>query len=255
MINLTDLIRAHAGFAFPTQYCAGGEFGESIVCFHNFYTEIFRNADTPVTLHLCYFDQAGTQRAAVSRELATGEAVQISTPEAGFTEPGIVTVAAIPRFDLSALAKDRIKLRGDIGTGFYMIWRDPAGHVDTMHEWLPVRRGGGAEGRFYFVLNAPDKKIVRNGMVLLNPIMDADNHMKASVQIYTNDREVLGSALLPPIPPMGSRLIYFDQLFSRFGEWIERHETLAVELRGKNVIEPFTVEIHGSGDFHFHHIN
>jgi len=255
MLSLADLVQRHTEFAVPTQYCVGGESGDSVVCFHNFYAEIFRNADTPVTLYLCYFDQAGVQRAAIARELESGEAVQIASSEAGFTAPGIVTVAAIPRFDLRALAKDKIKLRGDIGTGFYMIWRDAAGHVDTMHEWMPVRREGTVEGRFYFVLNPPESQIVRNGMVLLNPTLDASSQVEASVRVYTARREILSTALLPPIPPMGSRLIFFDQLFPQYDSWTGEHDALGVELSGKNVIEPLTVDIHRSGDFHFHHIN
>jgi hypothetical protein len=255
MLSLAELVRKHSEFAVPTQYCVGGEFGESVVCFHNFYAEIFRNADTPVTLYLCYFDSAGAQRAAIARDLASGEATQIASSEAGFTDSGLVTVVAIPRFDLQALAKNKIKLRGDIGTGFYMIWRDAAGHVDTMHEWLPVRREGSVEGRYYFVLNPPFSQITCYGLVLMNPTLDASAHVEASVRVYTAQRKVLGTAVLPTVPPMGSSLIYFNDVFPQIGAWAESHGALGVELLGKNVIEPLTVEIHRSGDFHLHHIN
>ena len=255
MLTLADLVRTHPGFAVPTQYCVGKRFGESMVCFHNFYSEIFRGADTPVTLYLCYFDQAGVQRATQTREIDGGEAVQIAASEAGFTDPGLVTVVAIPRFDLGALAKDKIKLRGDIGTGFYMIWHDAVGHVDTMHEWMPVRRVGIVKGRYYFVLNPPDSRIIRNGLVLMNPTLDPSARVQARVRVYTARRKVLGTAVLPLVPPMGSNLVYFDEVLPQIGSWMQAHGSLGVELHGNNVIEPLTVEIHRSGDFHLHHIN
>lgn len=255
MQRLEDLLAAHPGFEFPTQFCLAGAAGRSTVCFHNFYDQVFRDADVPVELQLAGFGPQGDQVGSVSRGLAPGEAVQIGQEELGMTEPGLVVVAALPRFDLQRLAQGKLRLKSRIGTGFYMIWHDGAGHVDTMHEWLGVSGRVLGQRNFFVVFDHAEGRIARHGLVLMCPVLERSASAEARLSVYTGAGRTLGSAAAPPVAPMGARIVHLDELFPQFGHWLAAEGSLGVRISGRNLVEPFSFERQRSGDFHIQHIN
>lgn len=254
MNRLADLAKANSSFEFPTQFCIAGEMGRSLVCFHNFYDQIFPNTDVPVDLHLCGFDQQGSQVGALTLELRTGQAAQVSTTEVGMTEPGLVAVGALPRFDLQKLAAGKLRVKRRVGTGFYMIWQDRVGHVDTMHEWMAASTEEIGRQTFYMVFHHANGRIARCGMVLMCPILDSSANGQATVTVYTHSGRVLFTAKVPPLRSMGSRVVYLDELFVTFPKILREEATLGVKVETQNLAQPFSFEVQTSGDFHIHHL-
>jgi hypothetical protein len=252
--SLAELMAANAAFEFPSQFCLAGAAGRSTVCFHNFYDQVFRDADVPVDLHVFGFGPQGEAAGAVRRSLGTGEAVQIFSEDLGMAEPGLVAVAALPRFDLARLAAGKIRLKRRIGTGFYMIWQDAGGHVDTMHEWLGVGTQPLGARRYHVVFDHAGGRLARRGLVLMCPTL-REGSGAARLTVYTARGRVLGSSDSEALPPMGSRIVDLDERFPRFAEWLAAEGALGVRLDCTNLVEPLSLERSRSGDFHLQHIN
>ena len=252
--SLAALLAAHPGFEFPTQFCLAGTSGRSTICFHNFYDQVFRDADVPVDLHICAFTPRGEPAGTVSRLVPTGQAVQVPAEELGMSEPGLVAVAALPRFDLARLAEGKLKLKRRIGTGFYMIWEDGAGHVDTMHEWLGIADEPLGARRFHVVFDHAGGRIARHGLVLMCPVMTPST-ADCRITVYTAAGRSLGSADGPHLNAMGSRIVDLDEIFPRFADWLAAEGALGVRLDCTNLVEPLSLERSRSGDFHLQHIN
>lgn len=255
MQMLPEFMRAHPGFAIPTQYSLGPDFGNTVICFHNFYGQVFPDRETDVDLNLGFFDSEGKQVAFFTQPVKTNGFLQFDTREHDIRVSGIVAVAAIPRFDLNTMNEGKVKLRAKIGTGFYVVWQDARGHADTMHEWADVRASASPSQNLRFVIDNKSSRIARHGLILTNPTLATDGAAEPSLMIYSKDRRVLGKKKMPNIPPMGSRRVEFLELFPEFHVWLSRYGSLAVQVSGRNVIEPLTMETHVSGDFHIHHIN
>lgn len=255
MQRLEEVLAAWPGFEFPTHFCLTGAMGESLVCFQNFYDQIFRDTDVAVDLHLFGFDPSGNQVGALALRLGTGEAVQVPASELQMTEPGLIAVAALPTFDLHRLAHGRLQVKRRVGTGFYVVWRDSRGHLDTMHEWLAVSAAPISARTFYVVFDHSEGRIGRYGLVLMSPVLDRSTRATARLSLYTRDGRTLASAAAPELSGMGSRIVYLDELFPAFVERLAENGVLGVRVDSRNLVEPFSVELQRSGDFHIHHIN
>jgi hypothetical protein len=255
MTQLADLLNAQPGFEFPTHFCLAGAMGRSLVCFHNFYDQIFRDADVPVDLHLFGFDAGGSQVGDLQLKVGTGEAVQVPVTELGMTHPGLIALAALPRFDLRRLAQGKLRIKRRVGTGFYIIWQDGKGHIDTMHEWLAVSPQRLPAQTFYVVFDHALGRIARYGLVLMSPVLDRAENGSARLSVYTHAGRTLMTADAPPLPPMGSKLVYLDELFPTFEHSLAAEGVLGVRVDVRNLVEPFSLELQRSGDFHLHHIN
>lgn len=256
MMRLEEVLHAWPGFDFPTHFCLAGADGRSLVCFQNFYDQIFRDTDVPVELHLFGFDPAGNQVGSLALRVETGEAVQVPADrELGMKESGLIAVAALPRFDLHRLAQGKLRIKAHVGTGFYMIWQDSAGHVDTMHEWLAASARPLGPQTFYVVLDHAGGRIARYGLVLMSPMLDRRSTATARLALYTRSGRTLDSAGVPPLSGMGSRIVYLDEVFPAFTYLLAEHAVLGVRVESRNLVEPFSLELQRSGDFHIHHIN
>jgi hypothetical protein len=162
---------------------------------------------------------------------------------------------AVPAFDLARCNAGRLKLRSELGTGFYVIWNDASGRLDTMHEWMPVRATRIGASRYFFVFDEARHLIARVGLALVNPCRVGGADATGSLSLYTSAGDELGRAQLPAIVPMGSKLVFLDDLFPDVQRWFDRHGALGARIDGVNMIEPLTAEFHRSGDLHLHHIN
>jgi hypothetical protein len=254
MVTLEDVRRAHPEYALPTQYRVGAP-GSTLLCFHNFYEQLFPGEDTPIDLHVLAFAGDGTQVSGETLRVATGEAVQYSASIADAAGSGLVAAMAVPAFDLTRVNAGRLKLRREIGTGFYVIWKDGSGRLDTMHEWMPVRSAPLGESRHSFVFDSSRRALARMGLALMNPCCAPGGQASGTLSLYAQSGEPLGSAALPAIAPMGSRLVELDTLFPAIASWFDRHGALGARIDGVNLVEPLTAEFHASGDLHLHHIN
>lgn len=252
--SLAQLIAAHPGFEFPSQFCLAGSAGHSTVCFHNFYGQVFREADVPVELHVLGFGPQGEAAGALRRSVATGAAVQIESEELGLKEPGLLVAAALPRFDLTRLAKGKMRLKRQIGTGFYIIWHDANGHVDTMHEWLAVSPKPLSQRRFHVVFDHSRGRLERHALVLMRPALGAGAG-ESRLTVYTASGRELGSAPGPNVLPMGARIVELHNLFPSFSAWLATEGALGVRLDCANLVEPLSLERSRAGDFHLQHIN
>ena len=254
MLTLEDLLREHPGYSLPTQYRVGAP-GTTLLCFHNFYEQLFPGMDTPVDLHVLAFGEDGVQVQGETLRVGTGEAVQYSAAAADARGSGLIAAMAVPAFDLARFNAGKLKLRSELGTGFYVIWKDAAGRLDTMHEWMPVRGGATGASRYFFVFDAARHAIARVGLVLVNPCRASGATAGGELTLYTSGGAALGRAQLPEIAPMGSKLVFLDELFPEVPQWLERHGALGARIDGVNLVEPLTAEFHASGDLHLHHIN
>lgn len=254
-MTLDELLTQYCGFALSTQYCTPPDFAENRICFQNFYNQVFPSQKTPVHLHLLFFNEAGKQVATIKKRVETGDSIQVDASTVGHVEPGLVAVVALPDFDLVRYSGDSVKLKKIIGTGFYMVWHDRQGHVDTMHEWMPVGRTCLPDRTCYLVFDRAMGAIVRHGLVCVNPIAHVDGVQQPVITIYTANRTTLGQVILDPIPPMGSRMVYMNDIFQEFDVWLMQNERIGVKISGRNLVEPMTIELHRGGDFHIHHIN
>ena len=254
MLTLEALMRLAPGYSMPTQYRLGAP-GETVLCFHNFYEQLFPGQDTPVDLHVLAFNEAGAQVHGETLRIATGEAVQYSAADADARGSGLIAAMAVPAFDLAQLNAGRLKLKSEIGTGFYVIWKDAGGRLDTMHEWMPVRTGAAGASRHFFVFDAAHRALARIGLALTNPCCAPGADATGELSLYDRGGNVLGRARLPAVPPMGSRLVFLDEIFPDVGAWLDRHGALGARIDGVNMVEPLTAEFHASGDLHLHHIN
>lgn len=251
--SLAELLAANPGFEFPLQFCLAGSAGRSTVCFHNFYDQIFRDADVPVTLHVLAFGSGGRPAGAICCEVVTGDCAHVDSEQLGLKEPGLVVTAALPKFDIERLAEGKLRLKRRIGTGFYMIWQDAAGHVDTMHEWLGVSTQPLGARRFHVVFDHAQGRLHRHGLVLMCPVLGASSG-EATLTVYRKGG-ALGTARAPTVEPMGSRILDLEELFPSFGEWLAGEGALGVRLDCTNLVEPLSLERSLSGDFHLQHIN
>lgn len=254
-MTLDELLAKYPGFALPTQYCTPPTFASSRICFHNFYQQLFPDLPTPVHLYCLFFNEEGRQVAVLEKYVETADSVQIEASDSGYSGPGLVVVVALPDFDLIRYCEGRIKLKKTVGTGFYIVWSDRTGHVDTMHEWMSVERECLPARTHYVVFDQAMGAITRQGLVFVNPIAHEHGTLQADITCYTPDRKTLGETSIAPVPPMGSRLLFLNDLFADFENWLIRHQHLGVKISGYNLVEPLTVEVHRSGDFHIHHIN
>ncbi|HEX2830020.1 MAG TPA: hypothetical protein VHP37_26975 [Burkholderiales bacterium] len=254
MLRLDALMRDKPGYSLPTQYRLGAP-GQTVLCFHNFYEQLFPGQDTPVDLHVLAFAEDGSQVHGETLRVATGEAVQYSAAAADARGSGMIAAMAVPAFDLAQINAGRLRIRSEIGTGFYVIWKDARGRLDTMHEWMPVRATAGGESRYFFVFDAARHLLARVGLVLTNPCCARGADATGTLALYDRAGTVLGRERLPAVPPMGSKLVYLDELFPDARTWFERHGALGARIDGVNLVEPLTAEFHQSGDLHLHHIN
>jgi hypothetical protein len=255
MTSLETLLHEHSNFSLPTQLRLGAPFGMTTLCFQNFYSELFPERDTPVDLHVVCFSEEGEQLDGTVLRVETGEFVQYTPDAANRRGTGLIAAAAIPAFDLARYSAGKLKIRSEIGTGFYVIWDDGSGHLDTMHEWMAVSRRPLPPARHYFVFDSACSRLGRFGLALVNPVVGSGCESQATVSIFDSTRRSLGSARLEPVPSMGTRMVFFDAVFPGLGSWFRTHGPLGVEVSGANLVEPLTVEIHRSGDVHIHHIN
>ena len=255
MITLERVLNEHANHALPTQYRLGDPHGRTTLCFQNFYQQLFPDRETPVDLYVLCFDGKGHQLEGVRLAVSSGEAVQFDTIASAAHGSGLIAAMAVPAFDLAQYNAGRLKLKHELGTGFYVIWEDAAGHVDTMHEWMQVRRAPAAHSRYYMVFDSARGTIERSGLVLTNPAYGASLETRAALSLYTREGMRLGRCELPAVPPMGSRMILLDEFFPAAPQWLAQHGALGAEIDGTNLVEPLTVEFHSSGDLHLHHIN
>lgn len=256
MLRLEEAVRAWPGFEFPTHFCLAGALGHSVICFQNYYNQIFRDADVPVDLHLFGFAPDGSQTGSLVVPVRTGEAVQIAPArELGMELSGLIVIAALPRFDLHRLAAGKLRVKPRVGTGFYMIWQDEADHIDTMHEWLSATPRPFGPQTFYVVFDHAGGRIARYGLILMSPVLDRQAIANVRLGVYTQRGRTLASVELPPIQAMGSRIVYLDEAFTGFATMLAEHGVLAIRVEGENLVEPFSLEVQRSGDFHIHHIN
>src|SRR5215213_2476828 len=102
MLTLETLLHEHPGYSLPTQYRVGAP-GSTLICFHNFYDQLFPGEDTPVDLHMLAFDADGSQVEGETLRVATGEAVQYSAELADARGSGLIAAMAVPAFDLVRL--------------------------------------------------------------------------------------------------------------------------------------------------------
>jgi hypothetical protein len=254
-MDFRELMRIHPDLSMPTQFCLAGRYGYSTICFHNYYDRIFQGAKTPVELHLFFFDGNGNQVRSLSEDIDTGAFFQFDSLNTGINECGLVAAMAVPKFDLAKLSQGKLRLRREIGTGFYIIWRDAAGHVDTMHEWASVRRTPLPSSCHYLLFDKSAGGIADVAIIVTNPIDCPGASVVPAVVIYDRHRNKLGDAVLDAVAPMGARVEHLAQIFPKIPDWFDEHGALGIKVFGKNLIEPLTMEIHRSGDFHIHHIN
>lgn len=252
---LDELKIAFPNFEVASQYCPVTSELWSTICFYNFYDQIFDGAGIAVDLHLCFFDEDGKEIDYIRQEVKPRGFCQFETLSRVKHSRGMVGVLAAPRADLGTISRGRLKLRESIGTGFYITWNGFQGHIDVMHEWLPLLSTPTDARTYYLGLNGFSEQ-VRWGALLMNRVASGDQRSVATptVEVVSPDRRVLGRIVCDPIRSLGTRLLDLSATFPQINDWLRRYKTCVIKITGHNLADPLSVEWHSSGDFHFHHI-
>lgn len=254
MSQLRDLIQRHPRFAFSTQYVTLDENWNSVVAFHNYFDEIFPGKQITAELLLVFHNHAGHETLVHTTKVAPSASVQLDCRALGVHASGIVALAAIPEFDLTALSEGRLKIRPQVTTGFYITWDRGGRWRDTMHEWTDVSLAPPKISTQHVGFAAVYPNI-ECGMILMNTSLSPVEVSTISLTLCDRfGRQAAASVRVPALPPMGSRMMKLSEHFPGFEELLRKHSSLVVGVTSRSHSPPLTAEWHPSGDFHFHHI-
>jgi hypothetical protein len=250
----SELLAKHPQFELPLSYCAVGPDRDSTICFYNFYDQIFPDQQIVTDLYLSFFGEDGTELKTVVQEVPCHGSVQIDASQFVDCMSGMVGVMAVPRAELSELAKNRFPLKSKIGTGYYMVWREGQGQrADMSHEWSPLAESQLGEKEWY-VGYSPSRVALERGIILMNicGIEKEESISRPVIEALGQRRQVLGSTRVEPLRSLATKVLTLKDLFADIEGWL-KEGVVTLRVRGKNLALPLTVERHPEGDFHIHH--
>lgn len=254
MSQLEQLMHQHTGYAFSSQFClAGGEWS-SIFSFFNYYDQVFPNGNISVRLLMVFHDFAGREIKVHEQTVAPGVAVQVNTRELGVEQSGIMAVAAIANADLNNLAAGKFAINQKIPAGFYVTWDRAGTHRDTMHEWESVANTLPTSTLHHVGIQHSNTSETQ-GLVLMNPNLAVTQPGTDMLTLrIAKTGKLIGKVALDRLPPMGSRMVEYSELFPEFHAHLEQHGQLVASLSTTQQAGPLTLQMRNSGEFHIHHL-
>ena len=254
---LKDALKNYSDYELATQYCPSNEKLETTLCFFNFYGQVFPDANLDLDLHIFFFDKKGMQTGYVVEKIPGRGFIQIDVRKYVTQDSGMVCLMAIPGRSVTALAQQKnIRIRKKLGTGYYVVWKNASGSMDTMHEWMPVNAVRGHDPDHYLVIDFHER-IKSHGIILMNSCFpgkaEEDVRSHPVVEVYSN-RLLLESFQIDSIGPMNTVEVNLEESVAKLEGWLKKYKSLLVKVRGDFLSPPLTKETHVSGDFHIHHI-
>lgn len=235
MMTPIEFYQKHPDFSLLTQIVYPKDQGfQTRVCFHNYFERVLRR---PVSCELLYFvfNQDGVQVDFGQKTVGSDCSVQIDVSEK-ISGLGTVAVAVLPDFDLKDLEAQGLVPRRPQAAGYYMLWENPErAWIDTSHEWAVAQKAKTASSRFFVHLPA-DRFLNKRSIVVYNPNLQFATDVR--VQEKFSSRETVFN-----LAPMAVR-----EVFSQAGVEQDADFTVTGEI-----VAPFSVEYHQTGDLHIHH--
>ena len=233
------------GFVPTVTFAAHDDDFESTACVYNYFSDLFPERRSGATAHAWAFDATGECLGHVSDRLPFQGQTRVGCDRFGKPFFGAIAVSLIP----DELPEKR---PAGVGTGYYVQYRDRAGHIDHSHEWDPMR--------FKPMRSVPWLCVVRprlasTRLVVLNSYFGEDavaGRSLFAIRLRNHRGEILASCDSLSIPIRGcwkGDLAEFFPELQRFAD----QEPLAVDVSGDNVMGPFTVTRGPGGDFNVHH--
>jgi hypothetical protein len=254
MSTIQTLLASEPHVEFSSQYAPVEESMNSIICFINYYDQVFKESKTDVALHLIFFDANGVETGYKQLSISANDAIQFNPKSEGFQSNGMVAVAAVPKKNIHEINKGSLKIRNKVGTGFYIRWENPNGGKDLMHEWAALQMQHLSEETHHIgIVNTTQH--IDHGVILMNPIADAYAVCRPTLHLRApGTKEVIESITLEPIPSLGTRFIKYSDVLSKFNNTLKSDKKLVIDVIAENMSPPLTAEWNKFGDFHFHHI-
>lgn len=254
MSIIQTLLSNEPEFEFSTQYAPVEDSINSIICFINYYDQIFKESNTDVSLHLVFFDKNGSETGYKKLDIAANDAVQFNPKLEGIQSDGMVAVAAIPQKNIHEINKGGLQIRNKIGSGFYIRWESDSGGKDLMHEWAAIQQFHLPREVHHIGISKTTHNI-EHGVIIMNPVVDSKAISKPTINLrVSGKKEIIETVSLEPIPPLSTRVIKYSDILTKFNKTLTDEKSLIIDIIGENMSPPLTAEWNRFGDFHFHHI-
>lgn len=254
MSHLNELMSAHPGYAFTSQYCLVGDEWNTILSFFNYYEQVFPGQGIVARLLVVFHDESGNEVKVHEQEVAPGSTAQVNARELGVTRSGLVAVAAVAMANLEELATGKFKINSSIPTSFYVTWDRANSARGMMHEWEGVTQSRHASSIHHVGLKYSEQ-IAEHGLMLTNPNLAPSPGGKDMLTLRSaTNRKTVARAELERLPPMGSKVVRFKDYFPNIDAQLQEHDRMVIDLTTCAQAAPLTAEWYKSGDFHFHHL-
>jgi hypothetical protein len=224
----------------------GGGFHTRISLF-NYYSLLFEDRPVRCRGRIYLFDERGREAAAVERELGPLEQWQFELGSAVSSFQGTIAVQLIPDW-LPDLKHDKY-----VGTLFFAVYRDEAGHCDYTHETDRMRFED--DGKEQYESTAiPTSEDLDFSIVVQNSYF-GDDEGKCDRTFDVQMRDAAGRPLLETtleLGPRESRVIPLSQLGPDVRAGLAGRPG-SVHVSGRHINQPLTLQRHRDGDFNIHH--
>ena len=217
------------------------------LCIYNYFSELFPQVKTGATVHLWFFDRNGACVARQTVPLAYRGQLQFDVRELGIQFEGAAGVSMVPE-TLPQFT------HSGVGTGYYVLYYDDAGHADFSHEWEHMRFR--ASDSVPWICVVRPRLVPDTQLVVMNRYYGTDAEegtARWSATLRNGAGQVLATTNMPPIPPRGLVRLRLDEMFADIATHADREQVLSVEANGRNIQGPFTLVHARNGDFNIHH--
>ena len=257
MYKIKDFLEEFPQFTLNTQYAPSNDELSTTVGFFNYFSNTFRGEEIGADVYFFFFNADGEASGSYKEHVGSSSSLQFETLANSLVSDGLVAVGAVPDKDLFEMARERkLKLKSPITTGFYVKWESNDARANLMHEWAPVTKTTIPKAKHHVGLNEWSTiKDGRHGMVLMNPIIETGQSGKTRIRVRNVSKNLKGSWFeLDPIPPLGTRLVYFDEAVRDWSDISSDGSKMLIDIVCENTAPPLTVEKLGNDDIHIHHL-
>ncbi|MDT5269269.1 MAG: hypothetical protein QOH49_1455 [Acidobacteriota bacterium] len=217
------------------------------LCVYNYYSELFPDVKTGATAYMWFFDQSGREVGRREEHLGFRGQLRFEVSEVGEGFEGIAALSLVPD-TLPEFKPQRV------GTGYYALYYDDAGHADFSHEWEAMKFEPGPSPPWICLVRPmlfPDTQLV-----VMSSYFGADGEAGRAewvARLRNAHGAVVAEKQMPALPPRGCARLPVNEVFPEARALAEREGTLSVEVQGSNIQGPFTYVRGPGGDINIHH--
>lgn len=253
-MKLKNFLKDYPQFIPNLQFAPANSEFNTTISFFNYFDQVFSGSNIFVDLYLFFFDSDGNELKNFILNVEPSSLLLFDSKNYKINSDGIVAISAVPKVDLLKVKPSSITLRKNISTSYYVKWDNNKNSYDTMHEWEQLLLKPSPTKKFYITI-FEEKININNGIIIINNIFDSNSFSKPELKLVScRTKEIIEIVLLDALPPMSSRILYFNEIFHNFDTFLHEEKSLIVELESENIVPPITIETNDYGDFHFHHL-